>query len=100
MKRACEKTRTSRGRSNMTHALKIVSPHFEKVRDGVKDFEVRFDDRDYLVGDLLILQEHYYKAPGGKLAPTGEQVERKIKHILRKVKGLMSGYIVLGLEGK
>jgi len=92
--------KTSRGRGAMTHALKITAPHFEQVRDGIKDFEIRFDDRDYLVGDVLILQEHHYKAPGGKLHPTGFQVERKIKHILRKFKGLQNGYIVLGLEDK
>ncbi len=87
-----------RGRNPIVHSLKITSPHFEHVRDGIKDFEIRFDDRDYLVGDLLILQEHHYTPPGGKLKPTGEKVERTIKHILRRFKGLMNGYIVIGLE--
>ena len=85
-------------RQPIAHTLKIVSPHFEYVRDGKKDFEVRFDDRDFHVGDTLVLQEHHYKAPGGKLHPTGKVVERKIKYILRKFRGLMNGYVVLGLE--
>lgn len=84
-------------RKAMTHNLKIVSPHFEYIKEGRKNFEVRFDDRDYKVGDLLILQEHNYGG-NGHLKPTGEFVTRKIKHILRKFKGLMNGYIVLGLE--
>ncbi len=94
--------KTSRGRSAMTHALRVVAPNYGYIRDGIKTFEVCFNDKemDYLVGDLLILQEHYYVRSGGKLAPTGEQVERTIKYILRKAKGLMSGYVVLGLEVK
>jgi len=47
-------------RSPIIHTLRIVSPHFGLIRDGVKDFEICFDDKDFHVGDLLILQEHYY----------------------------------------
>lgn len=90
------KTRSRRGAT--THALRVVAPNYGYIRDGIKTFEVRFDDRDYLVGDLLIFQEHYYVRAGGKLAPTGGQVERTIKHILRKAKGMMSGYIIIGLQ--
>jgi len=86
-------------RQPIVHQLKIVAPHYGYVRDGLKDFEIRFDDRDYQVGDLLIMEKHYYKAPGGKLHPTGDSIERTIKHILRKFKGLMNGYVILGLKG-
>jgi len=85
-------------RQAIIHTLKITAPHYGYIQDGKKDFEIRFDDRDYHVGDLLILQEHHYKAPGGKLHPTGFQVERTIKHILRKFKGLQTGYVILGLD--
>lgn len=84
----------------MTHNINITCPHFRYIKEGERDFAVCFDDRDYYVGDMLIFQEHHYKVPGGKMTPTGEQVERKIKHILRKFRGLMNGYIVLGLEGE
>lgn len=94
--------KTRSRRSATTHALAVVAPNYGYIRDGIKTFEVRFDDKemDFLVGDLLILQEHYYVRSGGKLAPTGETVERTIKYILRKAKGLMNGYVVLGLEAK
>jgi len=84
-------------RSAITHNLKIVKPHFSHVRDRVKDYDIRFDDRDYMVGDLLVL--HEYRHPDkATLSPTGETITRKIKHILRRFKGLQAGYIVLGLE--
>lgn len=41
----------------MIHALKIKSEYFEKVISGEKLFEVRVNDRDYKVGDLLGLNE-------------------------------------------
>jgi len=84
-------------RQPKTHSIKIVSPHYEYIKEGRKNFEVRFDDRDYKMGDILILQEHNY-VENGHLKPTGEFITRKIKHILRKFKGLQQGYIVLGLE--
>ena len=84
-------------RQPIIHTLKIVTPHFGYIRDGLKDFEICFDDRDFYVGDLLIIQEHSYNKKG-KPVPTGESIERTIKHILRKFKGLMTGYIILGME--
>lgn len=97
---ACEKPKPRNRRSATTHALAVVAPNYGYIRDGIKTFEVRLDKRDYLVGDLLILQEHYYVRSGAKLAPTGETVERTIKYILRKAKGMMSGYIIIGLENE
>jgi len=84
-------------RKPVAHDLKIVSPHFGYVRDGLKDFEIRFDDRDYNIGDTLILTEHHYGG-NGKLVSTKRTIKKKIKYILRKFKGLQGGYIVLGLE--
>jgi len=41
----------------MEHNLKILPPYFVAVADGSKPFEVRRNDRDYQVSDILILQE-------------------------------------------
>lgn len=41
----------------MIHELKIYSPYFEKVISGEKTFEVRQNDRDFHVGDMLALNE-------------------------------------------
>ena len=41
----------------MEHELKILPQYFEAVWSGRKTFEVRFDDRGYKVGDVLVLKE-------------------------------------------
>lgn len=41
----------------MEHKLKTWPVFFEMVRIGRKRFEVRWNDRDFKVGDLLVLQE-------------------------------------------
>lgn len=76
------------------HNLKIVHPFFKDIKEGRKNFEIRFDDRDYRLGDLLILQEHRYVER--KLEPTGETITSEIKYILRKFKGLQDGYLIIG----
>jgi hypothetical protein len=40
-----------------THILKIHPEYFKEVKSGKKTFEVRLNDRDYKVGDLVILRE-------------------------------------------
>lgn len=41
-----------------THELKILPQYFQAVWDGTKNFELRKNDRDYKVGDILILREY------------------------------------------
>jgi len=79
-------------RSTRTHDLKTVAPYFGLLQKGIKDFEIRFDDKDFLVDDILNLQEYKH----GEL--TGECVQKRVKYILRRFKGLQTGYVVLGLE--
>ncbi|EAE2532704.1 TPA_asm: RNA-binding protein [Listeria monocytogenes] len=40
-----------------THKLKILPKHFIDIMEGRKTFEIRKNDRDYEVGDMLILRE-------------------------------------------
>ena len=41
----------------MTHDLKILQPYFDAVMSGDKTFEIRRNDREYSVGDSLLLRE-------------------------------------------
>jgi len=73
-----------------SHDLELISRCFNLIKTGGKDFLICFDDRDFLAGDTVIIHEW----ENGKL--TGATTKRKIKYILRKFKGLQSGYIAMG----
>lgn len=40
------------------HELKLDDEYFNDVRDGIKTFEIRKNDRDFQVGDLLALSRY------------------------------------------
>ena len=74
-----------------THELKTLPEYFELVRTEVKNFEVRKNDRDFKVGDLLILKEW-----DGEY--TGRDQRRKISYILDNNDYCKEGYVILGFE--
>lgn len=41
----------------MIHELKILPEYFNEIMYGRKKFEVRFNDRNFKVGDTLLLKE-------------------------------------------
>lgn len=41
----------------MTHELKTYPKYFQETIEGNKPFEIRKNDRDFQVGDVLILKE-------------------------------------------
>lgn len=76
-----------------THKLKILPKYFDDVVSHKKQFELRKDDRDYEVGDDLLLQEY------ANNEYTGREYLVNIKYILRNCPeyGLEEGYCILGL---
>ena len=76
------------------HNLKTIPPYFEQVRFGIKTFELRKDDREFCVDDLLHLMEYKDNAF------TGEAVTVEITHILRDAPqfGLMPGYCIISFK--
>lgn len=78
----------------MIHDVKENIKYFDDVLYGIKEFEIRRNDRDYQVGDTLVLREY----DGNEY--TGRQIARKIKymHIGTGEYGLSDGYCVLGLH--
>ena len=44
------------------HSLKTWPPFFKDTFRGVKEFEFRFNDREFKRGDYLILKEWYPKS--------------------------------------
>lgn len=73
---------------------KVLPEYYKEIRSHRKMFELRKDDSDYKVGDILILREW----DGEKY--TGTVVRREITYILRNCPeyGLMDGYCILSLQ--
>lgn len=73
--------------------LKIVQPYFDDVASGRKKAELRKDDRDFAVGDMLILREW----TGTEY--TGRSVGAIVTHILKNCGfGLAEGYVILSIK--
>ncbi|MBN3945059.1 MAG: DUF3850 domain-containing protein [Nostoc sp. NMS7] len=62
-----------------THNLKTWMPFYQDVIDGRKTFELRKNDRNYQVGDILNLIE---VDPSNKLTPTGRQANKEVIYLL------------------
>lgn len=79
----------------MTHVLKTWPEYFQAVRDGRKRFEVRKSDRDFSVGDLLVLVE--WDPQTGQT--TNETERRHVTYLLPGGQfGIEAGFVVLGIE--
>lgn len=76
------------------HELKISPEYFEDVRWNNKRFELRKDDRDFEVGDMIRLFEYKDGKYTGRKTGVYE-----IRYILRNCPeyGLAEGYCILGL---
>lgn len=75
-----------------TITIKCLPEYFEAANAGIKPWELRYDDRNYAVGDLLIMREW----KDGKY--TGRQLTGKITYILRNFTGLAEGWVILSFE--
>lgn len=74
-----------------THCLKILPKYFNDVQSGVKTFEIRKNDRDFKVGDYLLLEEYL----PDKEKYTGRKVEKKITYITDYAQ--KNNYIVMAI---
>ena len=74
------------------HDLKILPEYYTAVNKGVKTYELRFDDRNYAVGDTLILREW----ENGQY--TGRQLTATVTHVLKDFVGLTDGWAVLSIK--
>lgn len=74
----------------MRHELKILPEHFIPVLDGLKLAELRKNDRNYQVGDVLVLNEW-----NGEY--TGDACEREVIHVA-DVGSYLPGYVLLSMR--
>lgn len=74
------------------HKLKILPEYYKAQIEGKKNFEIRKNDRDYKVGDKLVLKEYDPKAKEF----TGQSFITEITFITNYQQ--KDGYIVLGTK--
>lgn len=82
----------------MVHELKTWPEYFCLVKSGEKTFELRKNDRGFLVGHELLLREFDQHTQ----QYTGQTLRRKITYVLNssegKQFGLKQGYCVMGIK--
>jgi ASC-1-like (ASCH) protein len=64
------------------HELKIEQKYLDLLEEG-KDFEVRYNDRDFEVGDLVILK-----------SDNSPRMVLTITHLYKDLPGLKKGYCI------
>ena len=74
----------------MVHELKISPENFNEIAGGIRNFEIRKNDRDFMVGDTLALNEWENEKY------TGHFILVTIKKIFR-YPCLADGYIIMTL---
>lgn len=83
------------------HVLKTDHVVFQDVLDGNKTFEIRFNDRGYQVGDLVVLKETEFTGEqmksGQPLVYTGREIQKRISYVLSGY-GLHEGWVILGIQ--
>ena len=86
------------------HYLKLSDRFFDPVKNGVKNFEIRKDDRGFKVGDTIVLQWVGTEQQMMKLNLNDQEpptITRFISYILTHEDfpaGIQPGYVVLGLR--
>lgn len=78
----------------MVHELKIHPEYYKDVLLGLKKVEIRYNDRDFKEGDILVLNE--WDPQTEKY--TGCQVKRKVNNVYKNHPGVLSNYVVLQIS--
>lgn len=80
-----------------THDLKTWPEPFQATWDGIKLYEFRRNDRDFQVGDLLMLREW---APNGRNPGyTDRYLKAEVVYVTEPPAfGLQAGFVIMGLR--
>ncbi len=73
------------------HLLKCWPEFFKAVKSGEKTFEIRMNDREYQVGDVLIVSEY----DPSTSTYTREHVSRRVTYLTSAYQ--VEGYVVMSL---
>ena len=75
----------------MKHELKLETDYFGAVLAGFKTFEIRFNDRNYQIGDVLVLKEWEWFNESF----TGRVIEKKVTYLTNYAQ--KDGYVVMSI---
>jgi ASC-1-like (ASCH) protein len=93
----------------MIHELKTWPQYFQDIKEGKKTFEIRKNDRNYQVGDVLLLKEWepkgYSSVDPNTLEGeyTGEEMKVHVTYIMKSMPeyisyfGIGSGVVVMSI---
>lgn len=70
------------------HNVKINDHWYRLLSRGIKNYELRFDDRDYQTGDTIRMQA----------SREWMHEDRTIVHVLKNIDGLAPGWVVLSFN--
>lgn len=104
----------SEPRARITHELKIWPEYFNEVRGGRMKFQLRRNDRDYRVGDELLLKEWdptvCYGHRGEACEPhyTSREVKARVDYLMtaadvagfgyRGISPIDRGYVIMSIS--
>jgi len=75
------------------HELKTIPPYFGMVVAGRKHFEFRKNDRDFRIGDIILLKEYY------EGVYSGEWDFVEITEIVQgRTLGIPEGYVIMEIR--
>jgi hypothetical protein len=79
----------------MIHELKLNSEYFPLVREGIKTFEIRKNDRDFRVGDILRLREWINSNENGDY-DSGGFIDAEVLYITNFMQ--VDDYVVMAIK--
>ena len=74
------------------HYIKILPVYYNAIDSGEKSFEVRYNDRNYHVHDILHLQEWY----NGNY--TGREMAVEVTYLLDAPGYCKEGYVIMSIS--
>ena len=79
----------------MEHKLKIWPNFFSEILIGEMEFQCRKNDREFTIGDTILLREY---EPGGKGHITGRQARVLVQRVWRNIPGLQEEYCIMKVK--
>lgn len=80
----------------MIHELKIKPQYYNDIKIGIKTFEIRKNDREFKLGDILILNE-YSLSDSGAGTYSGRAITVRVTYLLNDPEYCKEGYVILGI---